>query len=59
MRIRVTIDLDKSDEDFSDWVSESLNGRCAGSVDKDGVNIWFYGSLTPLVSFEDVEIIDE
>lgn len=58
MRIRATIDLDKSDSDFSTWVSESFDGRCAGSVGKGGVMIWFYGSSTPLVSFEDVEIID-
>ncbi len=60
-KIRVTIDLDSADEMFNDWGNDVLDGNCVTSmgVDTDGVYYVVYKVRDNLISFEDVEVLEE
>jgi len=60
MKIRCTIDLDEADQMFNEHYGEATNHNGgSGAVDKEGVCVYWYGSPSYWVMFDDVEVIEE
>ena len=57
-KIRVTIDLDESDESFYEWGNNVLDGRGVTGVTKEGVYCDVYQVRNTLVEFKDVEVLE-